>query len=699
MAAVIVTALLGAASQAAGATARTVAQPATPAAAAPVPTAASLDSVSCRSTSWCLAAGESATSHPYSALWNGTSWRALRTPAVADATSLTGVSCASESRCVAVGGATLQHPFTDLWNGRTWQLRTIGKQSMLLGVSCPAVSFCLAVGHTSIFAHAQARQAVAMIWNGSSWQAQALPAIPGAVSSSFTSVSCLSARQCTVVGYDATTLRGQILTLAEQWNGTSWQVESIPDVPPSGGAEIGDVLTGVSCASNGNCVAVGTVAAFGVPDQALAEAWDGHTWTLLPGADPAGDGTELTGVGCVASSCMAVGFFQTNAGGSGTLAERWDGHSWTVLTTPALASISLAAVSCTTASGCMAVGSGDSGEQTVSAGLSAQWNGHAWRTRRVDRIADLTSVSCDRAIGCMAAGDYVDTQGHVQTLTEQWNGRSWRQHRSPALPAADALTGVSCAGTSFCMAIGPGISMTWNGSSWQQRLIASDSTVTNVSCTSSVSCMAVGRGSLVTMHWNGRTWRALDTHLQFGSLTDVACQSAGWCMAIGISNFDKPMADLWNGSTWRSLHTLPAPSESFSDDLTGIACTSRANCLAVGSFKAEPKVFRNTAERWNGKTWRVVTVPGHGGLRDLSCRSAVSCLAVGNYISHHTVFNVAAQWTGKTWHAAPTPSPAGLVAVSCSAAANCVAVGQATSLTLASRWNGTRWQLLHTVNP
>jgi hypothetical protein len=77
--------------------------------------------------------------------------------------------------------------------------------------------------------------------------------------------------------------------VAEAWNGGSWTLESVSS--PSGSSL--DALNAVSCSSASACVAVGSYQSGGAGDKALAEVWDGHSWSLstaIPG--------DLTGVSC-----------------------------------------------------------------------------------------------------------------------------------------------------------------------------------------------------------------------------------------------------------------------------------------------------------------------------------------------------------------------------------------------------------------
>jgi hypothetical protein len=199
--------------------------------------------------------------------------------------------------------------------------------------------------------------------------------------------------------------------------------------------------------------------------------------------------------------------------------------------------------------------------------------------------------------------------------------------------------------------------------------------------------------------WNGRAWR-MTTLPATDRLVAVSCRGAAWCMAAGDASPDTPLADLWNGRSWRAMTGLQAPAHGDDAELNGISCTSRSRCVAVGMYTAIPsEKLRNFAELWNGTRWRLLAVPGPGGLGEVSCTSASSCLAVGQYSSHFSVRTIAAQWNGRSWQLTPPVQPGGLAAVSCLSATQCVAVGQATSVTLAELWNGSRWQRLRPVNP
>src|ERR1019366_2474209 len=68
----------------------------------------------------------------------------------------------------------------------------------------------------------------------------------------------------------------------------------------------------------------------------------------------------------------------------------------------------------------------------------------------------LNGVSCPSAKLCLAVGNYTTSGGQAQTLTEKWNGSSWSIVSSPntSTTQANVLSGVGCPSASFCLAVG-----------------------------------------------------------------------------------------------------------------------------------------------------------------------------------------------------------------------------------------------------
>jgi hypothetical protein len=306
---------------------------------------------------------------------------------------------------MAVGGTETSNgdvSFGDAWNGTNWTAEPVTQPTNidLFGVSCLSSADCTAVGR--VFGVTN-QTPLAETWNGTSWSAQNLPLPAGALSTTMAAVSCTSATKCVAVGYDDSR------PAAESWNGTSWtaQFAALPAGDPSG------ELLGVSCRSFRSCIAVGTAETSSRQSVPLAESWDGHQWTAQVIPVPSGSNTNTT----------------------------------------------LEAVSCHSATGCMAVGlaGGPRADQT----LAEQWNGTAWTIVNMPRVGGLNAanglagVSCPRANRCTAAGDKL-VRRKIRLLVEQWNGTRWTVG-APVQPThiqTSAFGGVSCLAKQGCIAVG-----------------------------------------------------------------------------------------------------------------------------------------------------------------------------------------------------------------------------------------------------
>jgi len=302
-------------------------------------------------------------------------------------------------------------------------------QSELYGASCTSASACTAVG--DYVTNTGASKTLAERWNGTAWTLQSTPNPSGA--SYLNGVSCTSASACTAVGWYVTSTNAT-LTLAENWNGTTWTLQSTPN--PSGAAH--SFLQDVACTSASACTATGYYATSAGVDQALAESWNGTTWTLQSTPTPSGaTSSALSGVSCTsASACTATGYYATSAGVYQTLAETWNGTTWTLQSTPTpsgATSSALSGVSCTSASACTSVG-----WYGVSPGayetLAETWNGTTWAIQSTPNRTAATSsylfgVSCTSASACTATG--YDLSPSYKALAERWNGTTWTLQSTP----------------------------------------------------------------------------------------------------------------------------------------------------------------------------------------------------------------------------------------------------------------------------
>lgn len=339
------------------------------------------------------------------------------------------------------------------------------------------------------------------------WKVKATPNPASAGISFLSSVACPSRRFCTAVGGFSKSLSSSSGTLAERWDGTRWRIQSIPT--PSGTS---DSLYGVSCPSARACVAVG--GAFhktGKRQTTLTEAWDGKRWRVQ--ATPTIKApSSLYAVSCrSASSCVAVG--HTVASPQQAIIEGWDGTTWRIEAIPPLAhDTDLSGVSCSRARACTAVGWNNASGTTRPIALS--WDGNQWRVQAVPLPAKapaglLDAVSCTSPRACTATGSDFSHPGGP-TLAERWNGKTWRAQQTPNPPnfatsqAEVVLDGVSCASARACTAIGE-----YN---------------------------PAGRTEYFIEFWNGKRWglKAAPQPANFahGALLGISCAS-GHCTAVG----------------------------------------------------------------------------------------------------------------------------------------------------------------------
>ena len=548
--------------------------------------------------------------------------------------------------------------------------------------------------------------------NATAWKIQPTPN-PKIPQGRLNAVSCSSPRACTAVGvFDNVPGRG---TLAERWDGASWSIQASAN--PAGALTA--VLFGVSCPAATFCVAVGNYQNRTGRHAILAEAWNGSSWSVLPAPPPAGARRSfLNGVSCTsATACTAVGSYQARSGKHVTLAERWDGTTWSIQPTPNPATpprSALAAVSCTSASACTAVGSSavdNFGSSSVT--LAERWDGTTWSIQPTPNNPHgnfLTGVSCPSPAACIAVGG-----NNGLPLVEAWNGTSWSIPPTPATGGAQ-LNSVSCALPSACTAVGSGaFAERWNGTAWSIQPIPGihdNAALTSVSCTTTSTCTAAGFDLEATLGeaWDGTSWSVeptpspaslLGTH----RLTAVSCTSPSACMAVGLTPeglSSVTLAERWDGIRWT---IVPTPSRGESE-LSGVSCTSPSACIAVGRSFPEGVL----SERWDGTRWSLLKTPNPVHLGDLfsvSCTSASACVAVGG--ANNDRLTLAEVWNGTSWKIQPTPSTAHadvdvLSGVSCTSPSACTAVGEVARfggrpMSLAERWDGTSWSIQPTANP
>ncbi len=330
----------------------------------------------------------------------------------------------------------------------------------------------------------------------------------------------------------------------------------------------------------------------------------------------------------------------------------------------------LSGVSCWARESCWAVGSWG-----ADRALAERWNGTGWSVARVPvaagaRGAVLNAVAC-RPGNCTAVGAYTDQAGQRLALVERWTSGHWHRESAPSVANATTsdLLSVSCASTTYCIAVGydyapphkggllqrTTLVERWNGARWMidPAAAARQRELGAVSCAAR-ACEIVGsstlrKGSTVPIAAEiGRStaWRVQPVYenrppqigASFAALAAVSCASPTSCTAVGSSGDDTPVAliEHWNGASWRQQSS----SGRFQDyALSGVSCPASRACMAVGS-SYDGRSNRPFAEQWQGGAWTTQQTPAPrpqptitelagSQLLAVSCAFAGACLAVG----------------------------------------------------------------------
>lgn len=426
----------------------------------------------------------------------------------------------------------------------------------------------------------------------------------------------------------------------------------------------------ISCTSDGACMATSGRDS----DVAFTERWDGSSWHLIPipGIN------RIAALSCEsASSCLAVG--------DGATVETWNGTSWSVATSPPAANaLTLTGVWCRSTGICEVVGyertpSGSSGPLFTP--FAAQWNGSSWTVQSMPaatgsgiNFSEPLAVNCPTASSCTAVGYSDDTAPGAPDVSQipfaaKWNGTSWHVQSVPRHERAQ---------------------------------------LNSVSCSAGTDCVATGYSYLVSItpaagfaeHWDGSNWA--ETPLAHPPtknfrMQSVSCASATDCLATGGYPQPSPgsLIERWDGSSWsrQSATTLAGAS------LFGISCLATGNCRTPGLG------VRPFVASWDGSAWtrdavpQLPTQPAPGRFFGISCASATACAAVGD-----DGFAIAYWWNGSHWverlrlPAGNTSSSLG--GVSCDEPTSCLAVGETTRGLLATRADAAgHWTLLTPAAP
>ena len=171
-------------------------------------------------------------------------------------------------------------------------------------------------------------RALAESWNGSQWTIDHL-AQPGPVRDMLFGAAALSPSDVWVVG-DQEGADGIFETLAEHWNGSTWQVVPTPDPGPAG-----KHLYAVDAVAPDDVWAVGQRLGNAAPDQGLVEHWNGHRWAVVPSPQSASAPVLFDAVTATPAQAWVAGEADSPEGGGRPLIEHYAAGRWDIARLPA----------------------------------------------------------------------------------------------------------------------------------------------------------------------------------------------------------------------------------------------------------------------------------------------------------------------------------------------------------------------------
>ena len=326
-------------------------------------------------------------------------------------------------------------------------------------------------------------------------------------------------------------------------------------------ATTGEQATGISCTSATFCMIV----------AAGIYRFDGTTTTLTSNE------VSEQYVACGSpTTCWSV---DGNDGG-----RRWDGHTWSETTLIDPFSGDAAHVDCPTAQFCLSID---------GTGNAVTYNGSTWSKPRYLGLPN-SALSCSSATSCMAVGTRYDPLTDVQTaVAARIDGATWSA--TSDISTALYFDKVSCPADGFCVATAnDGDVAVFDNNTWTTASVDSGHSLQSVSCASRNFCL-VGDDAGNVLIYSGSTWSAPQTIDAGQWISTMSCVSVSFCLAGDTAG----RVVQYTGSAW----TNPTPIAAGVGYLSTLSCVSTTFCMAGQARAATgaPLVYQ-----FDGSTWQPV---------------------------------------------------------------------------------------------
>lgn len=419
-------------------------------------------------------------------------------------------------------------------------------------------------------------------------------------------VSCPTAGNCAAVGQYDSPAGPSVAFVMTSVNGVWGQATGVTFPGGVQNASPNSILFSVSCPSAGNCVAVGRFKNVTGGYEGFTVTSSGGTWgtaqvvAFAGGVQNATANTTVRDVSCASvGNCVAVGDFRNAGGDFEAFTVKSSGGTWGNAAPVTFAGGVqnatpdgyLWSVSCGAVGECVAGGYFKLAN-TNSAAFTVTLSGGTWADGRpvafAGGVQDATSpfdfvqsVSCPSAGNCVAGGYFVNAAGHNQPFTATLTNGTWANAAPVVFDASVVqsaspnakIYAVSCSSVGNCAATG---------------------TFRNANGDDEVFVMASTNGT-----WADATAIAFDAGIQ-NTTPDarpytVSCGSAGNCVAGGYfrnASFGyEAFTVTLNGGTWETARPV-----EFANGVQGglaarearaaaVSCSSAGNCTVVGYVK------------------------------------------------------------------------------------------------------------------
>jgi len=525
----------------------------------------------------------------------------------------------------------------------------LSPRSELTGVSCVDATDCIAVGD---YATATSGQALAVPETSGVWGA-GVNADPSDPKVNFLAISCSFDGSCNAVG-DAYGSGHQVIVVPE--SAGTWGTEQTVPMPTLVVASTSAYAAAISCSDVSECT-VGLQNSGASTDHATASTSSSGVFATPVALNPPSDllvneSSQLYDTSCLGTTCTSLGSFLNYTHKYQYFVETFVSGvpTGTVALSPSFAlEPGGGTISCPSPGDCTAISAG--GSPYIFTEYASAWG--TGTPLNAGNNGTIAAISCSSSSYCLAVGSGEQLissvwypYGIAVTITPSGTAISYVTPPVGFLGYNNSvLNGVSCWADGACEAVGAVQQFAYN--QYAQPFLTTFSTGVAVSS-------GVLQTSVIVKGPGGSQNFGDDAYLN-----GVSCPSPGDCLAVGAFQPSEGSIYIPEVSTWASLASgtwtsqnkdvPPANSNPTtiirSSAFSRVSCSDNSDCVAVGGYNATTNVEQGLAAQGSfsslGSTVPL-TAPYSGSVDPtteqsyspgVACYSATACLIVGSYRS------------------------------------------------------------------